>query len=92
MAGNLSGSRLCQGYVTDARNAKDAYATVTGDNPWDVDTHKYGVKLRARWDESSLELSVIVTDKSFLAPCKKIWEYIDDVIHHIQEIPEAEIE
>ncbi len=58
--------------------------TVTGDNPWDVDTHKYGIKLRGTWDEKTSTLCIIVTDKDWYVPCSKIWDYIDPLIHNIQ--------
>ena len=61
-------------------------ATVSGDNPWNVDTHKYGVKLQGSWVETTSTLTIIVTDKDFYVPCSKIWDTIDPLIHHIQSI------
>lgn len=57
--------------------------TVTGNNPWDVDTHKYGIKLNGQWNSSTGDLSVIVTAKSFIVPCSKIWEQIDPILEHV---------
>jgi hypothetical protein len=71
---------------------KASGATVTGNNPWNVDTHKYGIKLQGTWDQASSTLTVIVTAKDFFVPCSKIWDTIDSLIHHIQEIPESEME
>ena len=67
-------------------------STVTGDNPWDLDTHNNGVKLRGSWDKASSTLTIIVTHKNWYVPCSKIWDTIDPLIHHIQEISVAEIE
>ena len=67
-------------------------ATVTGDNPWDVDTRNNGVKLRGSWDKATSTLTIIVTDKSWYVPCSRIWDTIDPLIHHIQEISTSEIE
>ena len=68
---------------------KEHGATVTGHNPWDVDTHNYGVKLRGSWDKAASTLTIIVTDKSRV-PCSRIWD--DPLIHHIQAISVEEIE
>lgn len=65
--------------------------TVTGDNPWDIDTHKFGVKLRAQWDKSTEVLSVIVTDKSVLASCSAVWDKIDPVLGHAATLSADEI-
>ena len=70
---------------------KENGATVTGDNPWDVDTHKYGVKLRGTWDRNSSTLSVIVTHKNFYVPCSKIWDTIDSLINHISALASEEL-
>ena len=67
-------------------------ATVNGDNPWDLDTHNHGVKLRGSWDKATLTLTIIVTDKNWYVPCSKIWETIDSLIHQIEEVSVAEIE
>ena len=51
--------------------------TVTGDNPWDIDTNTAGVKLRAVWDSRSNVLKLIVSDKWRIAPCDEVWKRID---------------
>lgn len=66
-------------------------STVTGNNPWNVDTHNNGVKLQGTWNEASLTLSVIVTDKNFYVPCSKIWDTIDPLINHISSLTAAEM-
>lgn len=59
-------------------------ATITGDNPWDVDTHKGGsiitstVKLRATWNEPAKTLTIEITDKPGVASCEKVWSVIDE--------------
>jgi hypothetical protein len=56
---------------------------VSGTNPWKVDTNKLGIKLLGTWDRESSNLTVEVTDKSFLVPCQKIWETLDPIIFDI---------
>jgi len=60
---------------------------VAGDNPWDIDTHSYDVKLRALWDPSTLELKLIVTageGGAFgLVTCSAIWGKIEPVLQEI---------
>jgi hypothetical protein len=58
---------------------------VNGNNPWDVDTHNHGIKLKGTWDEPASTLAVEVTDKAFYVPCSKIWENLDAMINHIGE-------
>ena len=65
----------------------DNGAVVSGNNPWDVDTKKSGVKLNGSWDKAASRLSVTVTDKDWYVPCGTIWSTIDDLIHHIQSVP-----
>jgi len=56
--------------------------SVTGDNPWNIDPNKFGVKLRALWIPSTRQLKLIVTDKS-IAGCSDIWEQIDPKIKEV---------
>jgi hypothetical protein len=60
--------------------------TVTGGNPWDVDTKQSGVKLRGEWVNTTMTLAVTVTDCAWYVPCSMIWEKIDSLMHHIQGI------
>jgi hypothetical protein len=53
---------------------------VTGDDPWDIDTHEHGVKLRAVWDLASFKLNLIVTTKDAGVPCFLIWSRIDAAV------------
>ena len=70
---------------------KKGGATVKGNNPWDVDTHKYGIKLRGSWDKASSTLTIIVTAKDFFVPCSKIWDFIDPLIDHLKGVSEEEL-
>jgi len=63
-------------------------ATITGNNPWDVDVHSNGVKLQGSWVESTSTLTIIVTDKSWYVPCSAIWNKIDPLINHISSLQE----
>lgn len=65
---------------------------VTGNNPWDVDTKQYGVKLRGTWNSANLTLSIIVTDKWAIVPCNKIWEKIDPLINHISSLSDKDLD
>jgi hypothetical protein len=60
---------------------------VSGDNPWDIDTRSYGVKLRAVWDSSTSELRLIVTSGEGgalgLVTCSAIWGKIDPVLREV---------
>ena len=57
--------------------------TVTGDNPWDIDTQVAGVKLRAAWDPRALVLRLIETASALYAPCGVIWDRIDPKLRGI---------
>ena len=67
-----------------------AGATVTGSNPYDVDTHKSGVKLRAVYDEPGQTLTVSITDKPsvpFMDVCAKVWGSIDPAVNKVLSTP-----
>ncbi len=70
---------------------KDNGSTVSGNNPWDVNTNKFGIKLQGSWNASSQVLSIIVTDKDFFVPCSKIWDTIDPLINHISSMSDTEL-
>lgn len=58
--------------------------TVAGNNPWNINTGIYGVKLRAVWDWRVDELKLIVTaGKNLLVSCPRIWERIDPKVKGI---------
>ena len=57
--------------------------TVTGNNPWNLDTGEHGVKLRAIWDFRSNELKLIVTSKQFYVPCSEVWKRIDPKLKEV---------
>lgn len=65
-------------------------AEVTGNNPWDIDTKQSGVTLRAEYTEPTLRSALTVTDRAWYAPCFKIWERLDSLMHDIQGSPGAE--
>ena len=41
-------------------------ATVTGSNPWFVDTHKFGVRLEGNWNEDTHILTIIAVSYTHL--------------------------
>jgi len=59
--------------------------TVTGDNPWDIDTRhpQAKVKLRAVWDPKTEVLKLIVTSSSILASCSAIWEKLEPKLREV---------
>jgi hypothetical protein len=65
--------------------------TVSGDNPWDIDTHQYDVRLRAVWDPKALVLKLIVTtgkgSEAFggfhIVTCDDIWDKIDPIMKDV---------
>jgi hypothetical protein len=57
--------------------------TVTGDNPWDIDTHTAEVKLRAAWDSKMLVLKLIVASSAIYAPCSVIWDWIEPKLREV---------
>jgi hypothetical protein len=61
--------------------------TVTGDNPWNIETHQYEVRLRAIWDPKGQELKLIVTAGKGgyfgLVTCDEIWKKIDPIMRAV---------
>ena len=61
---------------------------VTGDNPWNIDTRQYGVKLRAVWDPRASVVKLVVTTgkgTEILGPfrrvtCQDIWDKINPIM------------
>lgn len=62
-------------------------ATTTGGNPYDVDTHKSGVKLHAVYDEGAQTLTVTITDKPFIASCGMVWDKVDPAVQTALSTP-----
>jgi hypothetical protein len=80
--------RTYQGVTPQAKDALLAKLsaegmTVTGSNPWNIDTGEYGVKLRAVWDFRSNVLKLIVSTKKFYVPCSEVWKRIDPKMKEI---------
>lgn len=57
---------------------------VVGDNPWNIDTHQYDVKLRAVWDPKAQVVKLIVTAGKGgyfgTVTCAEIWKKIDPIM------------
>ena len=71
------------------RALRENGATVSGNNPWDVDTKNHGVKLRGTWSAADERLSLIVTGKNFYVPCGRIWREIDELMEELQQLDES---
>jgi hypothetical protein len=57
---------------------------IVGDNPWNIDTRQYDVKLRAVWDPKGQVVKVIVTAGKGgyfgMVTCAEIWKKIDPIM------------
>ncbi len=73
------------------RALRDGGAAVSGDNPWEVDTHESGVKLRGRLNEDASNLEVTVVDRDWYVPCSMVWHKIDELVHRTQAMAGAEV-
>jgi hypothetical protein len=60
-------------------------AMITGDNPWNIATHLYGITLKAAWSETASILSVSVTDSSWYIPHELVWRTIDSLMRQIRD-------
>jgi hypothetical protein len=60
---------------------------VTGDNPWNINTNQYDVKLRAVWDPTAQEVKLIVTTGKGgyfgAVTCPEIWKKIDPIMKEV---------
>jgi hypothetical protein len=69
------------------RRLEQAGMSVTGENPWDIDTRTMGVKLRAVWDPAARGLTVIVTSGQGglfgLVTCDAIWAKIEPIMKEL---------
>lgn len=70
---------------------RDNGATVTGNNPYDVDTHRHGVKLRASRNATNNVLTVEVTAKAWFVPCGRIWSEIEKYLPHVSSITDEDL-
>ena len=74
------------GHVKDRLLAKlrSEGMVVRGDNPWNIDTHQYDVKLRAVWDPKAQAVKLIVTAGKGgyfgVVTCAEIWKKIDPIM------------
>lgn len=55
-------------------------AGILGNNPWTVDTHNFGVKFTAKWNQNTQTLDLTVTDSDGTIPCSMIWNYLDNIV------------
>jgi len=69
------------------KSLRDNSATVSGDNPWEVDTHKSGVKLMGTFSEPASTLDITVVDTDWWVPCSMVWNKIDELMRHVHSLP-----
>lgn len=55
-------------------------AAITGNNPWTIDTHNFGIKIAANWNQDAQTVDLTVTDLDGSIPCSMIWTYLDSII------------
>jgi len=60
-------------------------STITGSNPWIVNTHKHGVTLHGIWDEAMLTLTITITGADWYVPRKTVWENIDPLMNKVHD-------
>jgi hypothetical protein len=60
-------------------------AAITGSNPWDIDTHKHGVILRAEWNEAASILALSVANRSWYVSSAKVWDHVEPLMRTVQE-------
>jgi hypothetical protein len=58
---------------------------VSGNNPWEIDTDKHGVRLRGIWNEATLVLSITVLDAAWYVPREAVWEKIDSLMRRLRD-------
>jgi hypothetical protein len=73
------------------RALQDDGGTISGENPWEVDTHQSGVKLRGRFNEAASVLEVTIVDRDWYVPYSMVWRKIDALMCYIQRLPDGEI-
>lgn len=62
----------------------DNGSLVSGTNPWDVDTHSHGVRLRGEWNEHASMLTIAIVHADWYVPRKKIWEKIEALMRIVE--------
>jgi hypothetical protein len=60
-------------------------STVTGNNPWAIETQNHGVMLRGEWDEATSTLAITVTGADWYVPHMAVWEKIDSLMRHVRD-------
>ena len=60
-------------------------AAITGSNPWDIDTRRHGVILRAEWDEAASILALSVANRSWYVSSAKVWDHVEPLMRTVQE-------
>jgi hypothetical protein len=58
---------------------------VSGNNPWDIDTDRHGVRLRGEWNEATLVLSITVLDTAWYVPREAVWDNIDSLMRRLRD-------
>lgn len=79
--GTHSYSNISREKIDMALAALSKYsATIAGNNPWNIDTHNFGVKISATWIQNTQTLDLTITDTDGTVPCSIIWSYLDNII------------
>lgn len=96
ICGERKFSKITQKKVANLLHELKAHgATVSGpaEGPWNIDVSRFGirVKLYATWNESTEVLTIIVTDKSSLISCGRIWGIIEDAMNSLRSYTDEEL-
>jgi hypothetical protein len=59
-------------------------ADITGNNPWNVVTHRHGVELRGTWNRAAQTLTLEITDKDgWPVTCERVWDALDSDLQEV---------
>jgi hypothetical protein len=78
---NITRSRIET--MFDALRSKGSL--VSGNNPWDINTQKHGVRLRGEWNEATSTLSITVLAADWYVPREAVWNKINSLIRRLQD-------
>jgi hypothetical protein len=51
-----------------------------GDNPWEIDTLRHGVRLAAEWREAASILAITTTNSNWYVSPDDVWKMIDPLM------------
>ncbi len=76
---NISRERIASVVDVLSRNG----LRISGDNPWEIDTLRHGVRLTAEWSEVTAVLAVTITNMNWYVSSDDVWKTIDPLIEAV---------